>query len=384
MENVMLSRRRVLGSGIAVPVAAALAATTGCTPASDPAAAWRDPGRGETDIRRFALAWAILAPNPHNKQPWLVRFAGADRILLSADLARLLPETDPFDRQIVLGFGTFLELLDMAAASRGWRTETTLWPDGGGVPRLDARPVAEVRFVPDSGIRPDPLFALASARRTTRAPYDPERPVAAAALAALGAAARPGVTVGTTADAARVGELRPIVLDGYRIEAETPGPFRENVEAMRIGAAEVAQHRDGISLTGPVIEIGRMLGLLSHDAFLRPDSLARREFANGGDAWAETSMAFAWLATPGDSRADQIAAGRAYLRLNLLATQAGLALQPWSQVLQEYPAMREAYRRVHDTLGVAAPARVQMLVRLGHADAPPPAPRRGLAAHLLA
>jgi hypothetical protein len=380
----MPSRRDFLTVTAALPVAALLGVPTGCAPGVDPAAAWRDTGKGETDIRRIALAWAILAPNPHNKQPWLVQFAGDDALVLRADLTRLLPETDPFDRQIVIGCGAFLELLDMAANAKGWRTEIRMWPQGAPTPRLDSRPIAEVRFARDPALRADPLFAHALERRTNRRPYDPDRPVAAADLAALAAAARPGVSVASTADGGRVAALRRIVRDGYRIEAETPGPYRENVEAMRIGRAEVARHRDGISLTGPVIEIGRTVGLLSQAAFLRPDSFAHGEFAKGGDAWADTSMAFAWLTTPGDGRDDQIAAGRAYLRLNLLATQRGLALQPWSQVLQEYPSMREAYSEVHRTLAVDAPARVQMLVRLGHADLPPPAPRRGLAAHLVA
>jgi hypothetical protein len=95
-------------------------------------------------------------------------------------------------------------------------------------------------------------------------------------------------------------------------------------------------------------------------------------------------MAFAWLITPANDRVAQIEAGRAYLRLNLLATRAGLALQPWSQGLQEYPAMQGTLTAIHRALGVAPPARVQMLVRLGYSDAVPPAPRRGLAAHLVA
>ena len=380
----MLARRGVLGLAAALPAVAVLGVPAGCAPGSDPAAAWRDPGRGETDIRRFALAHAILAPNPHNRQPWLVQLVSDDRLILRADLTRLLPETDPFDRQIVIGFGTFLELLDLAAASRGWRTETQVWPAGEPGVRLDARPVAEVRFVRDAEARPDPLLAQVLNRRTNRLPYDRDHRVAEPDLSGLQAAASPGVRVGATAAPARLAMLRPIVLDGYRIEAATPGPYRENVEAMRIGAAEIAEHRDGISLSGAGIEIGRSLGVVTREAFLRPDSFARGEFTKGGDAWAETSMAFAWLTTPGNSRTDQIAAGRAYLRLNLLATQRGLALQPWSQVLQEYPAMRDAYRRIHEALEVEAPARIQMLVRLGHAEVPPPAPRRGLAAQLVA
>lgn len=47
-------------------------------------AAYRDP-------RMRALSYAILAPNPHNMQPWLVDLRTPDRIVLYCDLDRLLP-----------------------------------------------------------------------------------------------------------------------------------------------------------------------------------------------------------------------------------------------------------------------------------------------------
>nr|QQZ50530.1 hypothetical protein JKL49_02950 [Phenylobacterium glaciei] len=130
--------------------AAAPLTAAGCsaTSATDPAAAWRAPGLGERDPRRFALAHAILAPNPHNRQPWLVDLVGADEIVFYADTARLLPFTDPPNRQITLGCGAFLELLSQAAAEAGHRAEIALWPEGEPQPTLDARPVARVRLVP--------------------------------------------------------------------------------------------------------------------------------------------------------------------------------------------------------------------------------------------
>jgi hypothetical protein len=379
-----MHRRDTLRLLAAAPVAAVLGLPAGCASGTDPAAAWRAPGAGEADIRRWALAHAVLAPNPHNKQPWLVQLVGTDEILLRVDLTRMLPVTDPFDRQITLGCGAFLELLAIAAAARGHRADITLWPDGAPQPRLDGRVVARIRLVPDASVRADPLFAHVLARRTNRTTYDRDRTPADAALAPLAAAARPGVAFGSTATPADIARLRPLVADGYRIEAETPAPYRENVEAMRIGAAEIAGHRDGIALGGPAIEAGRLIGLVSREAFLRPDSFARNEFARGGDDWVESSMAFAWLTTAANTRHDQIEAGRAYLRLNLLATRAGLALQPWSQGLQEYSAMRATLRAIHNELAATPPARVQMLVRLGYADTVSPAPRRGLAAHIIA
>ncbi len=50
---------RLVGGGV---VLAAGASTASCAPpGADPRAAWDNPGEGETDIRRKALSFAILA-----------------------------------------------------------------------------------------------------------------------------------------------------------------------------------------------------------------------------------------------------------------------------------------------------------------------------------
>jgi hypothetical protein len=365
-----------------MPVAALLGATGGCANGIDPVAAWRDPGRGETDVRRHALAHAILAPSPLNLQPWLVRLVGDDGLELRIDPLRRLPETDPFDRRSLIAAGAFLELLGMAAAAQYRRLETRLWPQGAPGARLDSRPVAEVRFVIDPSITVDPLFAQALNRRTVRDPFDMTRPVEPAELAVLADSGSRRVTIVSTAEDWLVSQLRGFLIDAGRIEMRTPGPAREVADALRIGAAEIARRRDGVPVTGWTVEAGRLLGLQTREAYLRPDSFVRAQYDEAASAAAQSAMAFAWLVTPGNSRADQIEAGRAYLRFALLAAQIGVAIQPWSQPLAEYRAMATLRHNLYRRLGVAAPARIQMLVRLGHAELPPAAPRRGLAAHI--
>ncbi|MGA0841082.1 MAG: hypothetical protein ACO3P1_14440, partial [Pseudomonadales bacterium] len=96
------------------------------------------------DPRMRALSWAVLAPNPHNRQPWLVDLAEEGVITLYADLERMLPHTDPADRQITIGLGCFLELLRMAAAEDGYRVEAALFPEGSSPLSLDQRPIARL------------------------------------------------------------------------------------------------------------------------------------------------------------------------------------------------------------------------------------------------
>ena len=47
--------------------------------------------------------------------------------------------------------------------------------------------------------------------------------------------------------------------------------------------------------------------------------------------------AFAVLTTPGNTRHDQINAGRDWMRYSLAVTSLGLGTHPMSQALQEYP-----------------------------------------------
>jgi hypothetical protein len=88
---------------------------------------WQGLLAADTDPRRWILACAILAPNPHNMQPWLANLREPGVINVRVDLECLLPETDPFGRQLFIGLGCFLELA-VNAASRGLTTRITCLP----------------------------------------------------------------------------------------------------------------------------------------------------------------------------------------------------------------------------------------------------------------
>src|SRR3982751_1457725 len=108
---------RLLGGGVIASAGAGSLAVWSLSP-EFPAEAveiWRGPG-SEPDARKRAIAYAVTAPNPHNRQPWLLDLRTPDTITLYCDVERLLPQTDPFGRQILIGHGAFLELLVMALA----------------------------------------------------------------------------------------------------------------------------------------------------------------------------------------------------------------------------------------------------------------------------
>jgi hypothetical protein len=162
MEATLAISRRIIlqaagGAGLALVGAGGLFAATR-TPARALAAWTNIDNTPPHDVRLDAFRHAILAPNPHNRQPWRIQLVGDDEAIIICDLDRRLPETDPFDRQIVVGFGCFLEIARIAAAQRGVAMEIKPFPDGVPTQRLDLRTIARLRFVKTAAGVNDPLF----------------------------------------------------------------------------------------------------------------------------------------------------------------------------------------------------------------------------------
>jgi len=379
------SRRRfirVAGSGGVILAATAL---PGCAPvpaeATEP---WRTAGR-HGEPRRNLLSYAILAPNPHNLQPWIVDLKTPDEITLYCDLQRLLPMTDPPSRQITIGHGCFLELLSMAAAAQGLQARIEPFPDGEpGPDALDARPVARVRLSPGQPAR-DPLFDQVLARTTCKQPFEARAVEPAAFQALLAAARRPGVAADGTQAPEAVARLNDIMVQAWDIEQNTARTWKESVDLTRAGSAAINRHRDGISLGGPMMEMLNLFGQLSPEKGMDPGSSYFKAGLERVRAWAPATGTWVWLTTSATGRTAQLEAGRAFVRLQLKAAELGLVTQPPSQVLQEYPEMRTLQQAFERQVGQRPGEKVQMLVRVGHPKADRvPSPRRPLAAFVQA
>jgi hypothetical protein len=215
-------------------------------------------------------------------------------------------------------------------------------------------------------------------------------------LGALASAVGDGVVQVRTVGAGPLrDQLRDITWRAHQIEVRTPRTYQESVDLMRIGKREIVRHRDGIDLGGFMMEALRLFGIMTREKIADPNSSAFKQgldiyreillgtaaFKQGLDIYREILLgtaAYAVLMTPDNGRRSQLEAGRAYLRLNLKATELGLAMHPPSQVLQEYPEMAELQREFNALIGTDAPARVQMLARLGYACEVEPSPRRDL------
>lgn len=336
---------------------------------------WKNAGTMYSGPMSRALSYAILAPNPHNRQPWIVELKSDAEAVLTCDLDRSLPVTDPFSRQIVIGLGCFLELFSLAAASQGYRALIRYFPDGEPGKALDQRPIAHLSLTKQPGLAAEPLFAHVLQRHTNRNPYDPDRAIVDGVMGRLRNEAAGNLQVGTANGGKLLQDLRALTRDAMLTEVRTVDAYQESIDLMRIGRAEIEANPDGISLGGAFLESLKIAGVLSRESLADPTSQSYQIGLSMIEEGAMTSMGFVWIKTPGNTRTAQIAAGRAYVRIALQAAADGLAMQPMSQALQEYAAMAPYYETVHAALTKQSGERVQMLARLGYAAAEGPAPR---------
>ena len=363
----MTTRRnflKILGGGTILAAAAGTTFALTRTP-TKALAPWRQ-ATNYTEPRHRALAHALLAPNPHNMQPWLVELQGDDTVIIHRDTTLDLPMTDPYNRQIFIGMGCFLEQMVIAASADGYTVDLTPLPEG------DTGPIARAVF--RKGATADPLAAQILSRHCDKGRYT-GAPIGRAALAAL----TPYAQIATDPD--QVAQIRTIAKDALMTELLTPRTLKESIDVMRIGKKEINANPDGLELSGAIFDLGRMSGYITEELLMDTNHPMFQGVIQENMDNFDSTPAFVYLTTNTNTRTDQIDTGRKWLRMHLKITELGLGLQPVSQALQEYPEVAPQYHAIHQMLAAGGQT-VQMLGRLGYGNSAIPTPRWPLEAKL--
>ena len=313
-----------------------------------------------SDQLEFLLGYAILAPSPHNTQPWLFRINAMD-VDVFADRRRALRVTDPYDRELTLSCGAALFNLRVAAEYFGHVYQVDLLPDPG-----DANLLArfDLGLAGETSSEDILLFHAITQRRTNRAALRPD-PLPEELLAALaGAAQKESAWLQFfTAETDR-NALADLIAEADRMQWADKS-FRE--ELARWLRTKPEQARDG-SLTHD-------LGVKDWMSFAGPALV--RTFDRGGVQAARDrelalqSPTLAVLCTRGDEPRCWLQAGQALQSVLLRARTENV----WASFLNPPIEVPELRRRLTGML--AAPGDPQVLLRLGYGlEAPAPAPRR--------
>jgi len=355
-------------------------------------APWSDLEASAADPLTRTLRAAILAANPHDTQPWLFQIKD-NSMTLFADRERHLGSFDPFRREMHLGLGAALENLALAAEASGFSASITpvegrltLSPDNA--PKPAAQVVLRAAPTPTA---PGVLFAAITRRHTNRGPYRPDQPVGAETLQRLtGLVSDDSVRAIFVTDKAARSDLGALIIAATVRIVGDPQMSADSARWFRTGRREIAAYRDGVT-----VDTSGAPRILTAVAKMLPDldakSADRYWLATTRDTEVPTAPVLGMLLVR--DRLDMrtaLAAGRAWQRLHLALTAAGLAAQPLNQPVECMD--RSVMRGDADDMAPeinkfsAMPGwEPTFMFRLGVADsAAGPSPRRPLAAVLMA
>lgn len=342
---------------------------------------WAGHDPAEHDIRRIVLSYAVRAPSPRNTQPWVVEFDGPLRIHLFIDQEHLLPASDPEHRKACISHGAFIENLDLASRNFGYRTDIDLFPGGWPGSALDPeKPLATIELEKDETVERDALFKQIPERETNRRVFH-DRAVSREQVTELSMANESNfVATGFVTERSVCEIFADHIVRAMEIDLSGEDRIAERLRYFRFSGEEGEEFRDGYGIAQcGITGISRKLvdkSLIFRERAESPGSLFGREAVKRTRKQALSAAAFGWISTKGNTHTDQVKAGRTYERVCLKATEIGIAVQPFSQILCEYPEMEETRGELRDYMGISPTHTLQMIFRAGYADRVPHTPRR--------
>jgi hypothetical protein len=327
----------------------------------------------EAPISR-AIAYGVNAPNPHNTQAWKFKNISDTEMLLQVDEHRLLPMTDPPARQIHIGCGCFIETLAIGATGMGYETSVEYLPDGSySLEEIGRKPVARITLDKREGLQKDEFYDYIFERQTNRKNYRGP-PLSDMEVGSLRKSFSNDGSV-EFLSATNPKEMRPLFDIFYKameIECITRRLYEETRIWFRFSEKERAKKRDGLSV--PQMGIGGLkksfmewyLNNGNPSRWFSKTSINR--YLGAVKQGIDSSQGIVFLKTATNNQIDWVKTGRVYARICLAATKHGLSMQPQSQVLQEYPEMRELQEEFNRLLGVKGDEKVQMAARIGRGE----------------
>jgi hypothetical protein len=383
LEGIMIRRNfiKVMATGTSMfilPVG-----LSGCSSSKESSVKSVEADQG--DIRLRLISHAMLAPNSHNIQPWLIKLVEKESFELYVDTDRLLPETDPPARQIHISQGTFLESLKIAGAEFGYEVLIDYFPVGMYSNQvIENKPIAHIRLVRNASSKKDPFFPYLKTRQSNKRNYN-DRPLTDSLAKKIEISGTDdGFKSHVSISPDLIQALVPMLGESMAIETANSARHKETVDIFRFSEKEAEMSRDGFTvanngITGFSRFIVESFFLGSRDKAYATDSTFAEEGIKMAYKQAESTPAFGWLVSEKNTRLDQVKAGQHYMRINLLTEQLGIALHPMSQILEEYQDMQDLQKKFKTLIGASESGTVQMLFRLGYADPIPHTKRRKLA-----
>lgn len=333
----------------------------------------KDYATALTDPRLQLAAHGLLAASGHNMQPWIIRLDEKDEMVFSlyADSERLSPAADPDARQLMISQGTFLEYVRIAGEKLGYMAVIKLFPKGEyDETRLEEsmnnNPVAQITLSRTEAVN-HPLYPYLFQPDTNRGAFrsDPLTLAQQEELQTL--STEEDLQVVVLQDQENRERLTNYIKQAAVIEAGVGQVMDESAQIFRANEREKNKYRYGFSVEGQGTTGWKhhmLQGLVTLFPSLNKGQAAEEQFLKSIEASVNSTPAFALILSGDNSRTSQVRSGMLYSRLILAAHEKGLAMQPLSQAIEEYPEMDRVYSGIHGSYASGGQT-IQMLVRVG-------------------
>jgi nitroreductase len=356
---------------VAAVVAIFACATSGVFARDGSAGAPRAPGAPHRDTWREIVEDARWAQNAHNVQSWRLRIEDDGTLVGGLDPERLLPETDPIGRQLVLSLGNLSEAARKSAEVRGYDLEAEWiaapgWriADDPGADLFAWRLVARGAASSGSDGTTDQAVIDALTAPTVKFGLDATAPPPTSLARAVSDHADGTAKFVLETDTLRVAETLALASTAFAIEMRHTPTLMESYDLTRIGRRERRDTPYGLSL---VANFRRGVMWLV-DPMTTLFRQSPEEYAETGIKMFERTVAegrsVVVLTTPGNTPAEWFAAGQPLQAVWADARARGYELLPLSQGIQEYPEVAEQYRRFHE-LWAGEGETIQMILLVG-------------------
>lgn len=335
---------------------------------------WDKHYAGKFEDPRIRLtAYGLLASNGHNMQPWKIRLDKNDSMVfyLYADSSRMTKQVDPYSRQMMVTQGTFLDYVETAGRAIGYQTNIDLFPNGSYNERnltesMDTKPVAKITLR-KADPQSSPLFNALFIPDTNRSAYKPD-PLTPAQISKLDSLSEePGFSVKVYQDKTNVSRIGAFAMKGAVVESGVKRVMEESAKIFRANEYQKNKYRYGFSVEGQGTsgtKMHLMQGLVTLLPSMNSEKAASDLFIQSTRESVDNTPAYVMIRTKDNSRESQVRSGMIYSRLILEASSSGLAVQPLSQILEEYPEMKQLYNGIHRDYAPDG-GTIQMLVRIG-------------------
>ena len=328
------------------------------------------------DPRTQLIAHGILAANGHNMQNWKFKYDAENNLAfdLYVDSNRLVREVDPKLTQTVISQGTLFEYMVIAGEQLGYKLNFQIFPDGEyseypSNDELNSKRVAKI-VLEKTEKTDNLLYSEMFKPDTSRVAYNQE-----------------SITKGNidllkdfqendyakniefiyVNEGEKYNQLKNIIRDSVKIESGISRVMQEGVDIFRKNESEKNKFRYGFSFEGSALtgfNMHKLQVLLTLFPGMNNIDASKKSFIAQTEMAVDKNSGFILLSVDKNSRVNQFNIGRFYSDIQLQAHTMGLAVQPLSQPIEEYPEMKETYDKIHKTL-VGENKTILMLFRIG-------------------